>query len=69
MRQLIHPNVNPFLGACVEAKKICLLFLYCSKGSLQDVLQNDKISFDWIFKLSFATDIAQVKYDYVMIWK
>ncbi len=34
---------------------------YCSKGSLQDVLENSNIRLDLIFKLSFASDIAQVR--------
>ena len=55
-----HPNLNQFIGACVEPNRISVVSLYCSKGSLQDVLENDNIKLDRIFKLSFAADIAQV---------
>ena len=60
MRHLSHRNINPLVGACVEPLKTCLLTSYCSKGSLQDVLENDSIKLDQIFKVSFATDIAKV---------
>ena len=60
MLNINNSYLNPFLGACVEPHKICVISGYCSKGSLQDVLLNDNIKLDIIFKLSFATDIAQV---------
>ncbi|XP_052805172.1 atrial natriuretic peptide receptor 1-like isoform X4 [Mya arenaria] len=59
IRQLNHRNINPLVGACVEPLKVCLLAVYCPKGSLQDVLENDNIKLDQIFKVAFATDIAK----------
>lgn len=35
MRDLTHPNINPFIGACVEPPNIMILQQYCNKGSLQ----------------------------------
>ncbi|XP_055995313.1 atrial natriuretic peptide receptor 1-like [Ostrea edulis] len=58
MRDFIHPNVNPFIGACIESPDICFLFLYGSKGSLQDVLENDDIKLEWAFKVAILKDIA-----------
>ena len=60
VRELSHENVNPFVGASVEAPNIYILMLYANKGSLQDALQNDLINLSWDFKISFATDIAKV---------
>jgi hypothetical protein len=60
IRSLRHSNLNTVLGACVEPNHICIVSVYCSKGSLLDVLQNDNIRLDRIFKTSFASDIAQV---------
>ncbi|KAK3106092.1 hypothetical protein FSP39_012602 [Pinctada imbricata] len=59
VRSLKHTNLNPLVGACVDPLHISLITMYCSKGSLQDVLENDNIRLDWIFKLSFAYDIAK----------
>lgn len=59
VRKLRHSNLNPFIGACIEPNKICVVSQYCNKGSLQDVLENDNIKLDWIFRLSFSHDIAQ----------
>ena len=63
IRSLSDRNVNPVIGACTDPTKICILTLYCSKGSLQDVLENDNIKLDRIFKVSFASDIAKVRID------
>ena len=60
VRELSHENVNPFVGASVEASNVYILMLYANKGSLQDALQNDHINLSWDFKISFATDIAKV---------
>ena len=35
VRNLNHENINPFVGACVEAPNTCILMLYAQKGSLQ----------------------------------
>ncbi|XP_070536363.1 atrial natriuretic peptide receptor 1-like isoform X2 [Ptychodera flava] len=59
LRDLRHANINQFVGACVDPPEICIVTHYCSKGSLQDVLENDNIKLDWLFKLSFASDIAK----------
>uniref|UniRef100_A0A7M4EWQ7 Guanylate cyclase n=1 Tax=Crocodylus porosus TaxID=8502 RepID=A0A7M4EWQ7_CROPO len=58
MRELRHENLVTFFGICTEAPNICIVTQYCKKGSLQDVLRNSDIELDWIFKLSFAYDIA-----------
>ncbi|XP_033126595.1 atrial natriuretic peptide receptor 1-like [Anneissia japonica] len=59
VRELNHLNVNQIVGACIEAPNICILTNYCSRGSLQDVLMNDHIKLDYLFKWSFASDIAK----------
>jgi serine/threonine protein kinase len=32
---------------------------YCSRGTLHEVLNNDEMELDWVFRLSFAVDAAQ----------
>ncbi|XP_050405679.2 atrial natriuretic peptide receptor 1 isoform X2 [Patella vulgata] len=59
IRNLKYKTINQLIGACVEPQKISLIATYCAKGSLQDVLQNDNIKLDWIFKVSFISDIVR----------
>uniref|UniRef100_A0A8C4RZG8 Guanylate cyclase n=1 Tax=Erpetoichthys calabaricus TaxID=27687 RepID=A0A8C4RZG8_ERPCA len=56
--KLRHDNLVPFLGACIDPPTICLVSMYCKKGSLKDILKNVDIELDWMFKLSFAYDIV-----------
>nr|XP_006812548.1 PREDICTED: atrial natriuretic peptide receptor 2-like [Saccoglossus kowalevskii] len=58
MRDLHHSNITSFVGACVDTPNICILMEYCSKGSLQDILQNDAIKLDWVFRSSLVQDIV-----------
>lgn len=70
MRDFLHPNVNPFVGACIDPPNICCLFLYGSKGSLQDVLENDDIKLEWTFKVAILKDIAMgMKYIHSSVLK
>ncbi|OWA52162.1 Atrial natriuretic peptide receptor 2 [Hypsibius exemplaris] len=47
-----------FLAACIEPDHVTVMSEYCSRGSLQDVLQNDTIALDWVFRFSFINDIV-----------
>ncbi|XP_023239847.1 receptor-type guanylate cyclase Gyc76C-like [Centruroides sculpturatus] len=57
MRELRHDNINSFIGACVEPNCVYVLNEYCSKGSLQDVLENDDFKLDNIFIASLVFDL------------
>ena len=35
MRELSHDNINPFIGASIDAPNTCFLMAYCPKGSLE----------------------------------
>ncbi|KAL3858495.1 hypothetical protein ACJMK2_013083 [Sinanodonta woodiana] len=58
MRDMSHDNVNKFIGACETPTEFCVLFGYCSKGSLQDILENDEIQLDWLFRHSLMMDLV-----------
>ena len=34
LKDIVHENLNVFVGACVDPPNLCLLWHYCSKGSL-----------------------------------
>ncbi|XP_048752602.2 atrial natriuretic peptide receptor 1-like isoform X2 [Ostrea edulis] len=59
LRELHHDNLNQFVGANLEPENCYVLTMYCAKGSLQDILENDDIKLDWMFKMSFALDLAR----------
>lgn len=62
MKDLQHDHLVRFYGACVDGDPTCLLTEYCPKGSLQDILENEEIKLDWMFKLSLMHDIVKVLY-------
>ncbi|XP_072048290.1 atrial natriuretic peptide receptor 1-like [Amphiura filiformis] len=59
MRRAEHINIVRFVGACIDSPNIATAFDYCPKGSLQDILENDALKLDWIFKISLMTDVFQ----------
>lgn len=60
MRSLRHENLVEFIGICIENKQTMILMAHGQKGSLHDVLHNDRVKLSNDFRLSFAIDIAQV---------
>ncbi|XP_059142324.1 receptor-type guanylate cyclase gcy-28-like isoform X2 [Physella acuta] len=58
MKSLKHTNLATFHGACTESPNICVLWEYCSKGSLEDILHNQDIKLESMFQFSIALDIC-----------
>ncbi|CAK9802664.1 Retinal guanylyl cyclase 2 [Anthophora quadrimaculata] len=56
---LRHENLNPLIGCLNEPARPCLVYEYCSRGSLEDVLVQDEIKLDWSFRLSLLTDLVR----------
>ncbi|XP_070537438.1 atrial natriuretic peptide receptor 1-like [Ptychodera flava] len=59
LREVNHPNLTRFVGACIDQRKACFLTEYCTKGSLQDILGNESIKLDWMFRYSMTFDIVK----------
>lgn len=59
IRDIRHDNLTQFIGACVDSPNICILFQYCPKGSLQDILENEDVKLDNMFVTSLVTDIIK----------
>ncbi|ESO83957.1 hypothetical protein LOTGIDRAFT_108278 [Lottia gigantea] len=59
MRDLRHDNVNAFIGACVDPEYFIIVTEYCSKGSLQDILENPDLKLDHMFLASLVKDLLQ----------
>ncbi|XP_023220693.1 atrial natriuretic peptide receptor 1-like isoform X1 [Centruroides sculpturatus] len=59
MREAQHQNIARFIGACVDPPNMAILTEYCPKGSLQDVLYNESLDLDWMFRYSLINDIVK----------
>lgn len=58
VKDLSHDNLVKFFGACLDIPNV-LVTGYCSKGSLQDILENEQIKLDRDFKMSITMDIVR----------
>ncbi|XP_075235851.1 retinal guanylyl cyclase 1 [Lycorma delicatula] len=56
---LRHENLNPLIGCLMEPTRPALVWEWCSRGSLEDVLIQDEIKLDWSFRLSLLTDLVR----------
>ncbi|XP_044847772.1 atrial natriuretic peptide receptor 1 [Mauremys mutica] len=59
MRDVQNEHLTRFVGACTDPPNICILTEYCPRGSLQDILENESITLDWMFRYSLTTDIVK----------
>ncbi|CAH1793794.1 unnamed protein product [Owenia fusiformis] len=59
MKDLLHDNINAFIGACVGPDFLITVTDYCSKGSLQDILENDDLKLDAMFIASLVMDLIK----------
>uniref|UniRef100_A0A671VJI3 Guanylate cyclase n=1 Tax=Sparus aurata TaxID=8175 RepID=A0A671VJI3_SPAAU len=54
-----HENVNPFLGFFHDCCVFAIVTEFCSRGSLEDLLLNDDVKLDWMFKSSLVLDLIK----------
>ncbi|XP_071098571.1 atrial natriuretic peptide receptor 1-like [Haliotis cracherodii] len=59
IKDLQNDHIVRFVGICIDVPNQCILSEYCPKGSLQDVLENDEIKLDWMFRYSIMQDIVR----------
>ena len=59
IKEMRHDNINQFIGACIkhESNLIYIVTEYCSKGSLQDILDNPDVKLDGMFVSSLVFDL------------
>ncbi|GMR48668.1 hypothetical protein PMAYCL1PPCAC_18863 [Pristionchus mayeri] len=59
MKAAVHDNLNPFLGLCFNEKEdIYVLWKFCSRGTLQDIIYNKEMALDSKFHGAFVRDIS-----------
>ncbi|XP_065513802.1 retinal guanylyl cyclase 2 [Caloenas nicobarica] len=59
MKDLRHENVNLFLGFFFDCGIFAIVTEYCSRGSLEDLLRNEDMKLDWMFKSSLVMDLIK----------
>uniref|UniRef100_A0A8B9JLB8 Guanylate cyclase n=1 Tax=Astyanax mexicanus TaxID=7994 RepID=A0A8B9JLB8_ASTMX len=59
MRDIRHENVNPFMGLFHDCGVFAIVTEFCSRGSLEDLLLNDDVKLDWMFKSSLLLDLIK----------
>ncbi|EMP26968.1 Atrial natriuretic peptide receptor 2 [Chelonia mydas] len=61
MRDIQFNHLTRFIGACIDPPNVCIVTEYCPRGSLQDILENESINLDWMFRYSLINDIVKVR--------
>ncbi|KAJ8348479.1 hypothetical protein SKAU_G00270680 [Synaphobranchus kaupii] len=59
MKDIRHENVNPFLGFFHDCGLFAIVTEFCSRRSLQDLLHNENVKLDWMFKSSLLLDLTK----------
>ncbi|CAB3407869.1 unnamed protein product [Caenorhabditis bovis] len=62
MKDLQHDHITRFTGACIDYPHYCVVTEYCPKGSLEDILENEKIELDKMMKVSLLHDLVKGLY-------
>jgi guanylate cyclase len=57
----VHDNINPFLGVSFNEKdEMLILWKFCSRGTIQDIIYNVNIVLDEKYHAAFIRDITLV---------
>ncbi|XP_074542285.1 atrial natriuretic peptide receptor 1 isoform X2 [Halichoeres trimaculatus] len=59
MRDVQNEHLTRFIGACIDQPNVCIITEYCPRGSLQDLMESDSITLDWMFRYSLINDIVK----------
>ncbi|XP_070711292.1 retinal guanylyl cyclase 2 [Pempheris klunzingeri] len=59
MKDMRHENLNPFLGFFLDCGVFAIVTEFCSRGSLEDLLLNEDVKLDWMFKSSLLLDLIK----------
>jgi len=56
-----HENLNLFLGLFFDSGIFGIVTEHCSRGSLEDLVSNEEVRLDWMFKSSLLMDLIRVR--------
>ena len=60
LRDMRHENINLFLGLFFDSGIFGVVTEHCTRGSLEDLLNNEEVRLDWMFKSSLLMDLIRV---------
>lgn len=61
LRDMRQENLNPFLGLFLDSGIFGIVTEHCTRGSLEDLLSNEEMRLDWMFKSSLLMDLVRVR--------
>uniref|UniRef100_A0A671L616 Guanylate cyclase n=1 Tax=Sinocyclocheilus anshuiensis TaxID=1608454 RepID=A0A671L616_9TELE len=61
LRDMHHENLNLFLGLFLDTGIFGIVTEHCTRGSLEDLLNNEEMRLDWMFKSSLLLDLIKVR--------
>ncbi len=61
LRDMRHENLNLFLGLFFDSNIFGVVTEHCTRGSLEDLLNNEDVRLDWMFKSSLLMDLIRVR--------
>ena len=56
-----NENLNLFLGLFLDSGIFGVVTEHCTRGSLEDLLNNEDMRLDWMFKSSLLMDLIRVR--------
>uniref|UniRef100_A0A8C9W5K1 Guanylate cyclase n=1 Tax=Scleropages formosus TaxID=113540 RepID=A0A8C9W5K1_SCLFO len=59
LRDMRQENLNLFLGLFFDSGIFGIVTEHCTRGSLEDLLNNEDMRLDWMFKSSLLTDLIR----------
>ncbi|KAK6036123.1 hypothetical protein COOONC_26373 [Cooperia oncophora] len=57
LREFDHENMNRFIGLCLDGPHMLSLWKYCSRGSIDDVIEKNSCKMDGFFVFILAEKI------------
>ncbi|KAK5969299.1 Guanylate cyclase [Trichostrongylus colubriformis] len=58
LREFDHENMNRFIGLCLDGPQMLSLWKYCSRGSIDDVIEHNSVKMDGFFVFLLLKDIV-----------
>jgi len=63
-----HENLNLYLGLFLDSGIFGIVTEHCTRGSLEDLLNNEDMRLDWMFKSSLLMDLIRVRLGSMLVF-